>query len=384
MRKLNIAAMVMSVMCLCAGVALTIHAEESGETKEKVKDVVKQLQNATNKEQKQTLMKKLRGSRPETRDDVESLVNMIKDKNLNYDLLIKKTDEDKEFSEQENEGYAAYDLLTKVDKQNKKLMKTYVSLLEDKNPTVRNAVMHVIKEIKPKEAVPHLVKMMKDFNRLSMTSVINAQNAAQTLADIGDESALPEMIEQVGKLPDVRDAVRKYGDKAIPLLLEKIKKTKDEKMLLELNQAFPIDEESKKKALPLYRQVYEDRSYPESTRAQARDMLCKYEKGFLDNLIKNYEAIDVYEKCVVIGHMAKDKNDLDFVVKVLKSKDSKNDVIRYSAVAALSSFGNQNHISLLEEYLKEWDYSTRARAVEGLKRITGNMEYQKYYRAPKE
>jgi len=112
-------------------------------------------------------------------------------------------------------GEGAIHAVENVDFDNKALAPVFVKLLGHQTPRVKLAAITVVARTKDKNAVPNLIKRLDDSEYIS-------NRAGLALAEIGDESAIPELLKHIGKPGGHAVALAKFGAPALRAIVDKI------------------------------------------------------------------------------------------------------------------------------------------------------------------
>lgn len=110
---------------------------------------------------------------------------------------------------------SAFHALQNRGSDDKTIAPAFVKLLEHKNIRVRFAAIAVVARNKDKKAVPALIKRLDDGESV-------ASRAGLALAEIGDETALPELIARIGQPGGHGVAIAKFGAPGLKQLLAKL------------------------------------------------------------------------------------------------------------------------------------------------------------------
>lgn len=100
------------------------------------------------------------------------------------------------------------------------LVPKLISVLEDRNDEVKRGAIGALARLKDKRAVPALIKKLDDQEFI-------ATMAGEALAEIGDESAIPELIARIGKSDaSIGVGLAKFGAPGLNAIVKEIKDAK--------------------------------------------------------------------------------------------------------------------------------------------------------------
>ncbi|MCP4345702.1 MAG: HEAT repeat domain-containing protein [Desulfobacterales bacterium] len=147
-------------------------------------------------------------------------VNEQREAFKNLSKFEPKTEEQVDFiirsigSEDRNISFAARNSLLNV--KDTKLVPKMITALEDENVQVKVAAIGAIARLKDKRAIPSLVKCLDEDEYISTS-------ASLALAEIGDESVIPDLLERIGK-PNAPTgvALSQFGAPALKAIIERL------------------------------------------------------------------------------------------------------------------------------------------------------------------
>jgi len=340
------------VMISCTLVGRVAYAEDH----ESVKNLVDKYHQAGDNKKRNEIVGKIRDTEPKTQGDIELLMKTAEREDIDFQnaaLASLRQIKDPEFAK----------IFHKHSKKGE--VKTRVFSI------------YMLGELKYKESVPDLIEMVELYDKQTKQNkpadAMLGLQAAMTLAEIGDERAIPVLISKLGKM-DYMEAqiIAQFGAKALPQLIEFLKISKDEDANREAYNAIGLMKD--KNAIPaLWDLAKADIKYSSSTYIHSllnvtdKTTTPTYDEvvGFVyqhaeENLSLKGEAIEI----------AKKKADIEYLNSIVKNKKN-YPPFRKITIGYLGELKAESAIPTLVEALKDDNREIRQCAAKALENITG-------------
>ncbi|MBU2575352.1 MAG: HEAT repeat domain-containing protein [Elusimicrobia bacterium] len=245
----------------------------------------------------------------------------------------------------------------------------------------RREAIAKIAEFKYKAAVPDLINMVNvlgdesAMSKMPRDEVYLGFNAFDALGDIGDDRAIPVVMKKLGKLNGHENhLIGKFGLKVLPQLIEITKTSKDRR---EKESAYSaIGSMKDKAAIPLLWETAKNKADPYLRHVAigalihvTDEITTPKRKEVFEYLYSEADAQKSL-RLMALG-IAKESNDIAYIVRVLKDASADNKLNRWHAIKCLGEIKTQTAVSALEDALKDSDKEIGLRAANALKRITG-------------
>jgi len=244
----------------------------------------------------------------------------------------------------------------------------------------RQVAIQKVAEFKYKKAVPDLIDMSKGLTEESAHGMKAQEaylklSAFNALGDIGDESAIPAVLEKLGKL-NGRDSevIGKFGLKVLPRLIEVTKTTKNER---EKESAYSaISSMKDKEATPLLWETAKTTSntYLKNVAIGALLKTTDENSRPTKKEVSEYLYAEADTRKTLRPQtmgIAKKNKDAEYLSRIATDKSPDNRGNRIYAIMCLGEIKATSAVPMLEGVLKESDKETRINAAAALKQITG-------------
>lgn len=254
----------------------------------------------------------------------------------------------------------------------------FVEAIKTGSFTTKLISIRVLGNLKYKDAVPDLINIVK-----TKYSDINEEKlgiaAAFALGEIADERALPVLLDKLGKMYAMEgQIIAKFGNKALPPLLEIIVTSKDDDAKREAYNTIGLIRD--KHAIPALWRILREEKDGKLVMATLGALLGTTDKTTepsYDDVVRyvfdhaNTDKI-LRGKALII---AKEQNNIQFLIDILTKDDDHGR--RTSAIIYLGELKAQLAVPALLEALNDRDREIRYRASVALKQITGrNYEWK--------
>lgn len=244
------------------------------------------------------------------------------------------------------------------------------------DPFVRTAAINKLADMKVKDAVPDLMKLVDDFTyeKRKLTDESNVPFAAfYALGEINDERAIPTVLKKLGKM-DSQDAqvIAKFGKKVAPQLLDIIRTSNDPAKAREAGNAMGLMTD--KELVPEMWRVFHDEkdkawytamnvllNLADKTTSPTADEV-------MDNVVASAKTNPKLAGKVL--DVARRRKDIPYLIRTFQDSNVPGN-LRTAAINFLGEFKAQSAVPALEEALKSTDRSIQMEAAYALKRITG-------------
>jgi HEAT repeat protein len=244
----------------------------------------------------------------------------------------------------------------------------------------RQVAIQKVAEFKYKKAVPDLIDVAKGLTEESSHGMKAQEaylklNAFNALGDIGDESAIPAVLEKLGKL-NGRDSevIGKFGLKVLPRLIEVTKASKNER---EKESAYSaISSMKDKEAIPLLWETAKTspNAYLKNVAIGALLKTTDENSRPTKNEVSAYLYAEADTRKTLRPQtmgIAKKNKDVEYLARIATDKSPDNRGNRVYAIMCLGEIKASSAVPMLEEVLKESDKEIRINAAVALKQITG-------------
>jgi HEAT repeat protein len=336
--------------------------ETSEEKTEPLKTIVERARKSKEHWEQERLFERIKRRIPKTEKDVNSTLDMVeeaKDEKVQQALI---------------ESFR--------DVKDPRLGKVFHKHLKKGNAKVKGIAVQKIGELKYREAVPELIDIVKNhkekkiFKRLGIKTdrdeFMLGIAAADVLADLGDERAIPVLLSKLGKMDHYEPCIiAKFGRNVFPQLLEICMNSKDED---ESNAAAGAIGLMKDKSLiPVFwkmaqENITECRLFVDPLFNMVDDNTSPTYKEVVDFVHRNADKSEMLKSLEM--QLAKKNGEIDYLINILK--DTKTDEITKSTVIEyLGEMKAQSAVPMLLEMLKDNKKAIRGTAAYSLELITG-------------
>ncbi|MDO8734212.1 MAG: HEAT repeat domain-containing protein [Elusimicrobiota bacterium] len=329
---------------------------------ESIEKIINEGKKANTKEEKDKRRKEIEKYIPSTKEDIQ--------------ILLKTMREDKDF-----DG-AAMSSLEKA--KNPQLANSFIEAVDDKEQRIQHLSIIMCGRLKSREATPKFIKMVKSYNktwskifRKGVGPVLDEEDfkmrlVAKALGEIGDDSAVPVLIDKLDVLKeDGVFALQNMGKKSVVAIIEKANKTKNDEE--RRNIAHIVAGFRDKEVAPLLLEtVGNQQNCIEVRRGAAEGLGRVADKETLNKLIVIFKQNPDYKirRSIVSGiEDSRSKDMIPFLIDVLKT--DKDTSVRGTAAYVLGRLGDKTVIPALEEALNDKNSEVRSTAAFFLKQITG-------------
>lgn len=244
------------------------------------------------------------------------------------------------------------------------------------DPYVRAVAIGRLAGLKYKEAVPDMIKLVEDFDyerdKEKETSLVYMA-AFFALGEMGDDRAIPAMLQKLGKM-ESNDAqvIARFGKKVAPQLLEIVRDSKDDNRRHEAGNALGMMKD--KELIPDMWKILKDEN--DKARYAALNILFNTtDKTTLPTAdeVMDYIVTSAKTNPAMLTYavdVARRKQDVPYLIKVFQDSDMPHN-LRTAAIMFLGDFKAQSAVPALEELLKDSDREIRMRVNSALMQITG-------------
>lgn len=240
----------------------------------------------------------------------------------------------------------------------------------------------MVAKLKTKDAVPDLVDMVKGYSKLKEKleghDAILRLEAASALGEIGDDRAIPVLLEQLGKMGGYESkALAQFGTKAMPQLLEKVRgKNGEDKRAA--GEAITLIRD--KKATPELWKIVKNTQDPARYSAiypllETTDKTTSPTSDEVLDYVINNASQNLQFQAIAIS-AAQRKKDIPYLIKAFQNQSIDHGQ-RTAAIIALGELKDIAAVPALEKALEDSDREIRYLAARALKRITGKEYPQK-------
>lgn len=337
--KKNIVMLAALTLSICS--LGTAHAEA-----DKGKNILKQYVNVLAAEsdsgKRQDAFKKMSEFEPQTEGQIDFILNAIK-------------------SDDRKVSLAGQRALGNV--KDKKLVPKVIAALEDKDRQVKVGAIRAAGKLKDKRAVPFLLRHLDEDEFV-------ASNASFALANIGDEDAIPALLERIGKRNgSFATALAMFGASALDAIVENVldeNKHVNKKQRLKKIQAIGFIKD--RKAIPLLKKMLKNED--EKIRVASAMALSNLGELPVADTIK--DSSPSVRLCVIEASRNLNDPQINHILTKVFAKDDRYEV-RILAAKVLAHRKSYEAIPYLEEGLTDTNKEIRIVAKEALEAITNDI-----------